>query len=330
MNRPRKHDRHLPACVYFKHGRFWYVKHRKWHDLGTDQAAALTAYAQIIATPKGGMAELIEKVYQHHAATVSENTRAQYRIAANSLKKVFAEFSPVQVKGKHIAAFKLAGGDSPNMTNRKLSFLRTVFNYAVEWQLVDSNPCIGIKRHDEKKRDRYLTDEEVAAIRAKAAPRLQVIIDLLYLTGQRIEDVLNIRRADLTEKGIVFQQQKTDAKLCVAWNPDLEAVVARAKALNPKVAALTLLYSRTGAAPEYRTVLKQWHDARTAAGVADATPHDLRAKSATDADEAGENAQTLLGHASPTMTRRYIRRRKTAVVSGPSIRQAPDAGQNSE
>lgn len=325
MNRPRKHDRHLPACVYFKHGRYWYVKAKKWHDLGTDLTEALAEYGRRLAAPKGGMAELIEKAYGVHAPTVSVPTAAQYRIAANVLKKVFAEFSPEQVKGKHIAAFKLSGASTPNMTNRKLSFLRVVFTYAVEWQLVDSNPCNGIKRLEEKQRDRYLSDEEVAAIRGNAGPRLQVIIDLLFLTGQRIEDVLNIRRADLTERGIEFQQEKTGTRVCIAWNLDLKAVVERAKALNPKVAALTLLYSRSGKAPDYRSVLKQWHDARIAAGVEDATPHDMRAKAATDADEAGQNAQSLLGHTNAAMTRRYIRRRKSAVVSGPSIRRLKDS-----
>jgi len=330
VNRPRKTDRHLPACVYFKHGRYWYVKQRKWHDLGTDQAEALAEYGRRITAPKGGMAKLIDTVYDHHTPKLSDSTRAQYRIAADSLKEIFAEFSPEQVKGRHVAAFKLAGAKTPNMTNRKLSFLRVVFGYAVEWQMVDSNPCNGIKRLEEKTRDRYLTDAEVAAIREKAGPRLQVIIDLLFLTGQRIEDVLNIRRTDLTDKGIVFKQEKTDAKLCIAWNPDLKAVVERAKALNPKVAALTLLYSRTGKAPDYRTVLEQWHEARRAAKVEDATPHDMRAKAATDADEAGQNAQSILGHTSAANTRRYLRGKKTPVVSGPSIRQASDVGQKSE
>lgn len=324
MNRPRKHDRHLPACVYFKHGRYWYVKARKWHDLGTDEAEALAEYARRRSSPKGGMAELIETVYENHSPTLSESTRAQYRIAADHLKKVFAEFAPEQVKGKHVAAFKLAGAKTPNMTNRKLSFLRIVFNRAVEQQLIDSNPCNGIKRLAEKKRDRYLTDEEVAAIRANAGDRLQVIIDLLFLTGQRIEDVLTIRRSDLTDEGVVFQQQKTGAKLCIAWNPDLKAVVERAKTLNPKIAALTLLYSRSGKAPDYRSVLRQWHDACQAAGVEDATPHDMRAKAATDADEAGQNAQSLLGHTSQANTRRYLRGRKAKVVAGPSIRQPID------
>lgn len=325
MNRRRRTDKHLPPCVYFKHGRFWYVKQGKWNNLGTDLSAALSDYARRIETPKGGMAELIERVYAHHSPKLAASTKAQYRAAADSLKKAFAEFAPEQVKGKHVAALKVAGIGTPNMTNRKLSFLRTVFNYAVEWQLVEANPCIGVKRHDEKRRPRYLSDEEFRAIREKAGDRLQVIMDLLYLTGQRIEDVLNIRRSDLTDRGILFKPIKTEnssqVRLCVAWNDDLRAVVERAKALNQRFSTLTLLHGRTGKAPEYRSVLKQWHEARMAAGVEDATPHDLRAKSASDTDKQGKDAQALLGHASEAMTQRYLRLLDTPEVSGPTFKK---------
>jgi len=320
VNRPRTTDRHLPPCVYFKHGRFWYVKKGKWHDLGTSMADALADYARRVETPKGGMAELIEKVYAHHSPTLAKNTRDQYRIAADVLKRKLAEFAPEQVKGKHVAAIKMAGADTPNMTNRVLSFLRTVFNYAVEWQLVDSNPCVGIKRHEEAKRKRYLTDDEFFAIRDAAGPRLQVILDLLYCTGQRIHDVLNIRRSDITERGILFRQQKTDAKLCVLWTPEMRAAVERAKTLYGNVTALTLLHGRGGKAPDYKTVLLQWHTARLAAKVNDATPHDMRAKSGTDTKRQGNDAQALLGHTSAQMTERYIRLRETPEVSGPTFR----------
>ena len=319
MNRPRTKDKHLPACVYFKHGTHWYVKKGKWINIGKSVVDALNEYARISETPKGGMEDLIDRVLEVHLKTVSENTKKQYLLAAPYLKKVFKQFAPEQVKGKNVAAMKTAGADKPNMTNRRLSLLRTVFNYAVEWQEVESNPCVGIKRLPEHKRDRYLTDAEVLAIRAKAGPRLQVIIDLLFLTGQRIEDVLKIRRADITDAGILFKQKKTDTKLCIAWSPDLKEVVERAKALHLKVSGLYLLPARHGKAPDYKTVWDQWTEACEAAEVEDATPHDMRAKSATDADEAGGDAQTLLGHSNPNMTKRYIRRRKGAVAEGPRI-----------
>jgi integrase len=319
--------------VYFKHGRYWYVKAGKWNDLGTDLSGALADYARRVSTPKGGMADLIERALAHHIATkrppLAESTKAQYRVAADALKVTLREFAPGQVKGMHIAKIKAAGAKTPNMTNRKLSLLRIVFGYAVEWQEVESNPCIGVRRYEEAERERYLTDDEFFAIRDAAGPRLQVILDLLYCTGQRINDVLRIRKSDITDRGILFKQQKTGAKLCVLWTPEMKAAVERAKTLYGNVTALTLLHGRTGKAPDYRTVLQQWHVARRAAQVDDATPHDMRAKSGTDAKQQGNDAQALLGHTSPSMTARYIRLRETPEVAGPNIRQRLDVGQKS-
>ena len=129
------------------------------------------------------------------------------------------QFAPDQVRPKHIAAIKVALAKTPNMANRCLSLLRQVFAWALEQQLVEINPAVGIKRHLEGKRGRLISMDEYGAIYAKAGPRLQVVMDLLIRTGQRITDVLRIRRADLTEDGIRFVQQKTGAKLVVPWTP---------------------------------------------------------------------------------------------------------------
>ena len=62
------------------------------------------------------------------------------------------------------------------------------------------------------------------AIRDAAGPRLQVIIDFAYFTGQRISDVLKIRRTDLTDSGTTFAQSKTGTKLTVAWSDGLRVL----------------------------------------------------------------------------------------------------------
>jgi integrase len=333
MNRRRKNDRHLPPCVYLKHGAYWLVKQKKWERIGGTLSEALTEYARRMEAPKGGMADLIERAYAYMqvraSKPLSKSTLAQYRQAADRLKEILQEFAPEQVKQGHVVKIKVKLVKTPNMANRILSFLSAVFNLAVEWGEVEQNPCVGVKRYEEAKGDRYLTDAEFFAIRDKAGPRLQVILDLLYFTGQRINDVLAIRRGDITEAGILFRQQKTGAPLCVAWTPELVSAVERAKGLyGNNVAALTLLRARGGKPPEYRTVLLQWHEARKAAGVEDATPHDLRAKAGTDAKKQGHDPQALLGHTSESMTRRYLRGREVPVVSGPSfVRQAPDTAE---
>lgn len=322
MNRPRKNDRHLPPCVYEKHGAFWYVKAGKWTRIGSTLVEALEAYAGLVKPSEGGMDKLIDEALAHHVKveSLSKNTQKQYRGAAEILKRKLVEFSPTTLKPKHVAALKAAMAETPNMANRVLSVLRTIFSYAVEWQLVDSNPCIGIKRHAEDNRERLITDAEWWAIHKAAGPRLQVIMELQQLTGQRIGDVLKIRRSQVSEAGIRFKQQKTGKELLVAMTPDMRLTLARAEALSAgKPPALTLLRGRYNGAPDYRSVLRQWHDACTAAKIEDALPNDGRAKAATDADDAGQNATALLGHSSPAMTRRYLRGRKLKVVEGPTI-----------
>lgn len=309
--------------MYFKHGAYWLVKKGKWTRLGDDLALALVEYAKTVETPKGGMAELIEKVYLHHSAGLAETTKEQYRQAAERLKEIFKNFTPQQVKSKHVAAMKVSMAATPNMCNRMISFLRVVFGYAVEWQLVDSNPCVGIKRHKEARRDRLLSDAEWSAIHEKANPRLRVIMELQYLTGQRIGDVLAIRRNQVTDAGIEFRQEKTDAKLLVRWSRQLRATVAAAEALSAgKPPALTLLRGRYNGAPDYKSVYEQFKAASLAAGVEDASINDGRAKSATSTKAQGGDAQALLGHTSPAMTARYLRDRSATEVRGPNIKTA--------
>jgi integrase len=311
----------LPPCVYFKHGAYWLVKKGKWTRLGVSLAESLEAYARIVETRKGSMPELIEKVYAYHCRDKAKSTADQYRHAADRLKEIFKSADPGQVKSKHVAAVKTSLASTPNMANRITSFLRTVFTYAVEWQIVDSNPCIGVRRHAERKRTRLIDDAEWRSIYAQAGPRLRVVMDLQYLTGQRINDVLKIRRSQITDEGISFEQQKTGEKLVIRWSRHLRATVAAAEALSAgKPPALTLLRGRYNGAPDYRSVLLQWNEACKAAGVEDARLNDGRAKSATAANSQGLSAQALLGHTTPQHTDRYIRERAGHEARGPKMR----------
>ncbi len=318
--RPRKKDRHLPACMYQKHGAYYLVRNGKWERLGTDLQDVLLVYAKRIAAGKqGGMPGLIDRALAHHRKTISENTAKQYDIAAERLKTIFAEFEPHQVLPKHVAAVKMQLASTPNMCNRILSFLRIVFGYALEWQEVDSNPCTGISRHAEARRDRYITDREFGALLNAASPYIRSILEMCYLTGQRIGDVIAIRLADITEEGVAFTQEKTGAKLIVAMTPDLKAVIDNAKALPRKVRTLTLFCSRTGKPVSYATVKMAFRVLREKTGIADVTIHDIRAKSLTDADREGKNAQTLGGHTDARMTARYLRGRLPKIAQAPTM-----------
>jgi len=317
--RPRKQGRNLPACLYFKHGSYWLVKKSKWHNLGKDYNEALQEYVRLTAQHSiagNGMPALIDKVLSVHLKGLSKHTQNQYNHAARQLKKILAEFEPQQLKPKHIAAIKINLAKTPVMCNRILSFLRIVFNYALEWDLIESNPCIGIRRHKEKARTRYLEHDEFNAILAQLSEPMQNLFTLVYLTGQRISDVLNLNQSDISEAGIHFIQRKTGAKVLIGITADITGVLAR---IQPNAQGWLFYKARSGQPISYETARQAFHKASKAAGIQDATIHDLRAKALTDADSEGKNAQKLGGHISASTTRIYLRGRKAIEASAPQL-----------
>ncbi len=325
MNRPRIKDQHLPRNVYHRHGAYYFVRGGKWTRLGASLKEALNRYAGLYEAKQGTMPALIAealpsiKAGQFTGKPLKANTLKQYEIAARKLAKKFAEFEPQEVTQGDVHRMMRDWAATPNMANRCLSLLRGVFTYALEVHYVTSSPCAGVKRRKETKRDRLLSMEELSAIYQAAGPRLRVIIDLLLRTGQRVGDVLAIRRADLKPEGIQFVQQKTGAKVIVGWNSELREVVERAKGLNKNIRALTLLHNRRGKTPDYSTVKIQWNKACEKAKVTNAHIHDLRAMAATWAKRQGQNATALMGHTNVVQTERYLRDREIKVTEAPSF-----------
>lgn len=320
MGRPRKKDTNLPPCIYKQHGAYYLVKRGKWERLGEDLSRALAEYGRKVSGRRGSMPDLIDKALASMRG-LSESTTKQYKKTGEKLKRVFRDFEPGEVLGRHVARMKAEYSGTPFYANRLLSLLRLVFSYAVDAQLVDTNPCADIKPHKEKARTRYVTDAEYAAIYEQAGPRLKAIMDLLYLTAQRPVDILSLRRDQIREEGLYFEQKKTGARVLVSWTPELREAIGRAGNLHGNVKSLTLFHNRRGKAPDYSTVKLQWDKARKLANVTDAQLRDIRAKAITDTDAQGNDPQVIAGHASQGMTRRYLRLRKTVVAIGPSFRR---------
>ena len=58
---------------------------------------------------------------------------------------------------------------SPIMANRVLALVRKMFNFAIEHDWLDVNPCQMIKRVvKERPRDRVLTEDEIRAVWARS------------------------------------------------------------------------------------------------------------------------------------------------------------------
>lgn len=322
MNRPRTTDRHLPACMYLKHGQYWYVKKGKWTPLGAGLADAMAKYGKLIDKPAGGgMDKLLNRWLDQ--IDVKPNTRLQYEGAVKVLTKEMKNFTPVDVLPIDVAQLLDHHSKTPNMANRLRTVLKLAFDKAVRWGVVPVNPVLGISPFPEKKRDRYVTDDEYQSIREKAAPVVRIVMDLCYLTGQRIGDILAIKRVDVTEAGIAFAQEKTGKRLVIAMTPELKAVVAAAKTLR-SVGSFFLVSKRNGKGYGYMAMRDGFRTAVEATDppVPHTTLHDLRAKSITDAKKQGLDPQKVAGHDDARTTKIYLRDKDVEVVQGPTFRQS--------
>lgn len=110
-----------------------------------------------------------------------------------------------------------------------------------------SNPIDSVRTMTVKARSRYITDSElrrikVAMLRSSGQRADQInpagqmtcaIVDMAYLTGQRIGDVLALQWTSVGRDGILFQPAKTEgstgAQVLIEWTPRLRALIDRVK-----------------------------------------------------------------------------------------------------
>ena len=204
----------------------------------------------------------------------------------------------------------------PYQANRVLAALSKMMNLAEEWGLRPdgTNPCRHVKKYDEEKRERFLTNEELdrlgrvltdAEATATESPFVIGAIRLLIFTGARLSEIVTLqwKHVDL-EKGVLrLPISKTGAKEIHlnAAAADVLCAMPR-KQNNPYVIA----GAKTGA--HLVEMQKPWRRIRAKAKLDDVRIHDLRHNFASVAVGAGMSLPMigkLLGHSQPATTARY-------------------------
>ncbi len=227
------------------------------------------------------------------------------------------------IRPLHIRQYLDWRKNAKTRANRETALLSHIFNKAREWGLTDQpNPCMGIKKHKEKRRDIYVTDEAYRAVWLAADQLLRDAMDIAYLTGQRPADVLKLDERDIQEGALVIRQNKTGAQIRIEIIGELATTIERIRRRKHslRVVAMRLLVDENGQPLNVYTSRSRFDRARKTAGVEKENFQfrDLRAKAGTDKEVgSGGNireAQALLGHSSVTMTERYVRKRGRMVT----------------
>lgn len=252
------------------------------------------------------------------------------------------------IEPQHIAQYR--DWRKVTRSTQELALFSRIWNWAREQgHTARPNPTVGVRRNRAAGRKVYVEDGIFTAVYAQADQPTRDAIDVAYLAAQRPADTLKFREMDIHDGALELRQNKTGHRLRLMLvdqdnHPtELGRVIHRILRRKEQCLArsLSLIVNEEGLPLTYYALDARFEKARSAAieieqAKADMASdplkrqqhldqalaikafqfRDLRAKAATETDESrGEKeAQALLGHASETMTKRYIRNRRGKLV----------------
>jgi integrase len=173
------------------------------------------------------VAELAERYIEEHIPKKKDSSaREDRRILDTYVLPTLGSRRLGDVTARDIAKFHLSMQFTPIMANRVLFLLSTLFNLAERWGLREhgENPCRYVQRFRERRRERFLSMEELqrlgkalAAVEREAtASRVAIAaIRLLALTGARRGEILDLAwdHVDLARGTLHLPDSKTGEKV---------------------------------------------------------------------------------------------------------------------
>jgi integrase len=308
--------------MYERSGSYYFVdQNGKWINLGREYGRAIEKYNRLNDDPVEihTIGDLIERYMREESPTKAEATHKSNQKHAKFLRAAFGRISPPDLTPR--AIYQYMDARKANVSaNRELAMLSHMFTKAIRWGVADSNPCLGIERHREKPRDRYIEDWEYQAFREFVPPQLAAYMDFKLLTGLRQLDMLTLKVDQLKEDGIHILVRKTKRQIIISWSDHLKMAVdalLAARTTHFAKESPYLFCTRKGEAytsDGFRTIWHRWMTNAVKQGVIKERfrEHDLRAKTGSDTDLA--HAASLLAHMSNKTTQRHYRRKAEVVA----------------
>jgi integrase len=246
-------------------------------------------------------------------------------------KHIIPKFGSLKINSiskKEIEMYHSSFTDTPRMGNRILELMRSMFNTAISWGVIEKNPTADIKKFQEYKRERYLSDDEIIRlIKALDADENQInksIIKLILLTGSRKGEVLSARWQDFDLKNGIWikpadlTKQKRSSHIPLN-NEALEILKQMRKKIVPEtkikhckedqiISTEHFLFYNLKTKTHLQDIKKFWIKICKKAGIKNATIHDLRHTFASMLVNSGIGLEVigkLIGHSNLKTTQRY-------------------------
>ena len=189
--------------------------------------------------------------------------------------------------------------------NIDMTILLSFFNYCIDKEYIEKNPCAKIKKLNELKRIKTLSDKDIDKLIDGATNKLtRDLITFLIYTGCRKGEALNLKwdDVDLQNSLIAVKGTKTKYDRYIPISNVLKELLIGIK----RERECLYVFNRNGA--KLTDFKRSFHTACKNAGLKDLRIHDLRHVFASKMVMNGTSLYItgeLLGHRTTQMTKRY-------------------------
>jgi len=205
---------------------------------------------------------------------------------------------------------------SPYAANRTLAVVSKMLSLAEKWgeRPDGSNPCRHVEKYPERKRERFLSEAEIAELGRGLAdieqlgthsPYVIAAVRLLVFTGARLSEILTLQwdHVDFERTCLRLPDSKTGAKVIHLNAPALELLTSL-----PRIQGNPYVIPGQKAGAHLINLEKPWRAIRKQSGLNEVRLHDLRHSFASLGASAGLGLPiigALLGHTQAATTARY-------------------------
>jgi len=201
---------------------------------------------------------------------------------------------------------------TPIRANRTIEVLRHAFNLAIRWKWRLDNPSTGIRRNQEERRTRYLSQAELARLAKALAEHPEETsanaIRLLMLTGARRGEVLNAMWNMFDLSTGVWTKPSAHTKQRKVHRVPLSAPALQLLTEIKRTSSSDYVFPGKSLDRPLTDIKKTWTSICNNAGIKDARVHDLRHSFASILVSRGASLPligALLGHTQVATTARY-------------------------
>ncbi len=265
---------------------------------------------------------LFEKLMQIYLEWAKDNHKVPERdfAAAKPLLAFFKGKTANNINLWLIEKYKSerkALGRKPETINKELGLVRRMYNLAVTWKKLNSNPIKGMKLIKVPRfKPRVLKDWEFQKLYQAASPYFKPILLCAYMTGMRRSEIAQLRweNVDLEDRYIHVIETKNDEFRTI---PISEVLIKTLQSLRKSSDVDFVFSTHEGKPYTHKTVWKRaWATALKNSGIGKCRFHDLRhtfiSNLIVEEKEDFATVMELSGHKDISMLKRYSHTREEA------------------